>query len=123
MAARAQLGHGMWITLRAARIGRRRQTPPIAPSPSPLLCGDLFTQLGDGPALTYDEILSPAAQAEDVFAYSCLAPSAPATIDRLAALEPTTLAVMHGSSFSGDCRSALSDLASAHRARIAAATI
>lgn len=88
-----------------------------------LLCGDLFTQLGDGPALTYDDILSPAAQAEDVFAYSCLAPSTPATIERLAALEPTTLAVMHGSSFGGDCRGALSDLAGAYRARIAAAII
>ena len=33
-----------------------------------LLCGDLFTHLGDGPALTEDDILGPAEQAEDLFA-------------------------------------------------------
>ena len=33
-----------------------------------LLCGDLFTQLGDGPALTEDDIVGPAGVAEDAFA-------------------------------------------------------
>ena len=37
-----------------------------------LLCGDLFTQLGDPPALTGDDIVEAAAQAEDVFGASCL---------------------------------------------------
>ncbi len=34
-----------------------------------LLCGDLFTQLGQGPALTSNDVLAAAAQAEDVFGY------------------------------------------------------
>ena len=35
-----------------------------------LLCGDLFTQLGDGPALTSCDIVGPAVAAEDLFHYS-----------------------------------------------------
>ncbi|MDQ1402688.1 MAG: hypothetical protein QOG03_1004 [Actinomycetota bacterium] len=87
-----------------------------------LLCGDLFTALGDGPALTEDDIVGPAAQAEEVFAYSCLAPTTPAIIDRLADLEPRTLALMHGSSFAGDCTGALRSLAGSYRDRIASVT-
>lgn len=84
-----------------------------------LLCGDLFTHLGDGPPLTEADIVGPALEAEDLFAYSALAPSTPATVERLADLEPTTLALMHGSSFSGDCSSALRGLAADYRQRIA----
>ncbi|TFH18097.1 MAG: MBL fold metallo-hydrolase, partial [Acidimicrobiales bacterium] len=40
-----------------------------------LLCGDLFTQLGQGPALTSNDVLAAAAQAEDVFGASCLTPT------------------------------------------------
>jgi flavorubredoxin len=86
-----------------------------------LLCGDLFTHLGDGPALTDTEIVGPAAEAEDLFGYSSLAPGTPATIERLAKLEPATLALMHGSSFSGDGAQALRDLAAAYGARLSAA--
>lgn len=86
-----------------------------------LLRGDLFTHLGDGPALTEGDILGPASDAEDLFSYSCLAPSTPATIERLAALEPRTLALMHGSSFTGDCAGALHALADAYRDRLARA--
>jgi flavorubredoxin len=86
-----------------------------------LLCGDLFTHLGDGPALTEGDILGPAADAEDLFGYSSLAPSTPSTIERLAALAPTTLALMHGSSFAGDCGAALLDLAADYRRRLTAA--
>jgi len=32
-----------------------------------LLCGDLFTQLGDGPALTESDVVGPAIAAEDIF--------------------------------------------------------
>ncbi len=53
-----------------------------------LLCGDLFTHLGDGPALTEADIVGPASQAEDLFGYSCLSPTTASTIDRLALLEP-----------------------------------
>ncbi len=86
-----------------------------------LLGGDLFTQLGNGPALTDDDIVGPAEKAEDLFGFSSLSPSTPATIDRLADLAPGTLALMHGSSFSGDCRAAMHALADAYRDRIAAA--
>ena len=87
-----------------------------------LLCGDLFTHLGNGPAVTNDDIVGPAAVAEDVFHATCLAPSTGATLRTLAALHPTTLAVMHGSSFTGDCADALRRLADDYDARIAAAS-
>ncbi|MDQ1709738.1 MAG: hypothetical protein QOG49_1123 [Frankiaceae bacterium] len=83
-----------------------------------LLCGDLFTALGDGPALTEADIVGPAAQAEDVFAYSSLSPHTAKAIEDLALLAPATLALMHGPSYSGDCATALRDLAGAYRTRI-----
>jgi flavorubredoxin len=86
-----------------------------------LLCGDLFTHLGKGPALVESDLLGPAEQAEDIFAYSSLSPRTPMEIDRLAALAPRTLALMHGSSFTGDCQTALHTLADAYRKRIATA--
>lgn len=85
-----------------------------------LLCGDLFTQLGDGPALTTNEIVGPAAQAEDLFGGSCLTPDTAPTIRRLAGLSPTTLAVMHGSCFSGNGSEALHALARDFDDRLAA---
>lgn len=86
-----------------------------------LLCGDLFTHLGDGPPLTSDDLVAPAEQAEDVFRATCLTPSTGLTLRRLAKLEPRTLALMHGSSFNGDCRSALLRLADGYDARLALA--
>ena len=76
-----------------------------------LLCGDLFTQLGDGPALTHGDVVGPAIAAEDVFKYSALSPSMGTTIRALARLSPRTLALMHGPSFSGDGGAALRALA------------
>jgi hypothetical protein len=76
-----------------------------------LLCGDLFTQLGDGPALTENDVVGPAIAAEDLFQYSCLSPNMGPTIRALAKLSPRTLALMHGPSFSGDGGAALSALA------------
>ena len=67
-----------------------------------LFCGDLFTQVGDGPALTTDDVVDAAAQAEDMFGATCLTPHTAPTIRRLAELEPTTLAIMHGSSYNGE---------------------
>jgi flavorubredoxin len=86
-----------------------------------LLCGDLFTHLGNGPALTEGDIIGPAAEAEDLFRASCLAPSSATTVERLADLDPITLALMHGSSFTGDCVGALHALAADYRRRIDAA--
>lgn len=76
-----------------------------------LLCGDLFTQLGDGPALTEGDIVGPAVAGEDLFQYSSLSPGMGATIRRLAKLAPRTLALMHGPSFAGDGAAALRALA------------
>ena len=83
-----------------------------------LLCGDLFTQLGNGPAITSSDIVEPAGQAEDVFRASCLTPSTAPTIRRLAELAPTTLAVMHGSCFTGDGAEALQALADDYAKRL-----
>lgn len=88
-----------------------------------LLCGDLFTQLGNDRALTEGDIVGPAIAAEDAFGYSTLNPGMAATIRRLAVLEPRTLALMHGPSFAGDGGAALRALADDYdrRNRIASA--
>jgi flavorubredoxin len=87
-----------------------------------LLCGDLFSHLGDGPAVTTDDVVGPAAHAEDVFGATCLTPRTGPTIRGLADLAPSTLAVMHGSSFAGDGRLALLALADEYDGRLAAAS-
>lgn len=77
-----------------------------------LLCGDLFTQVGSGPALTTDDMVEPAMAAEAMFHATCLAPHTATTMRVLGDLAPSTLAIMHGSSYQGDGRQALYDLAS-----------
>jgi hypothetical protein len=76
-----------------------------------LLCGDLFTHPGNGPAATEADIVGPAMDAEALFGFSSLSPTTGATLRKLAALHPTTLALMHGSSFQGDGGTALRHLA------------
>jgi flavorubredoxin len=76
-----------------------------------LMCGDLFTQLGDGPALTQGDVVGPAIAAEDLFKYSSLNPDMGTTIRSLAKLSPRTLALMHGPSFAGNSGVALHALA------------
>ena len=85
-----------------------------------LLCGDLFTHLGDGAAITESDVVGPAIAAEDLFGFSSLHPGMGATIRRLAALEPRRLALMHGSSFAGDGAGALHALADDYDRRIRA---
>jgi flavorubredoxin len=87
-----------------------------------LLCGDLFTQLGDGPAASHDSPMNATILAEDGFGYSSLAPSTVPTIRRLAELQPNTLALMHGPAHAGDGASWLEDLADSYAGRIAALT-
>src|SRR4051812_38466197 len=84
-----------------------------------LLCGDLFTQTGAGPALSHDDILDAAMAAEEMFHSSSLAPQTGATIRALGDLDPTTLAVMHGSSYAGDAKQALYGLAERYEALLA----
>ena len=86
-----------------------------------LLCGDLFTQLGDGPALTSGDIVGPAIAGEELFRYSSLNPGMGATLRRLAELAPRTLALMHGPSFAGDGAAALSALADDYDRRVSGA--
>jgi flavorubredoxin len=86
-----------------------------------LFCGDLFARTGDGPPLTDKDIVGPAMDAEDSFMLTSLGPATAPNIRRLAELTPTTLALMHGSSFAGDAPSALRALADRFDARLRAA--
>lgn len=86
-----------------------------------LLCGDLFTQIGKGPAVTSNDIVGPAKEAEMQFKAACLTPTTGSTIRLLASLEPAVLGIMHGSSFNGDCVKALKDLAKVYDGLLATA--
>jgi flavorubredoxin len=86
-----------------------------------LFCGDLLSQLGAPAALTTDDIVEPAMEAEDLFHQSCLAPHTASVLRTLGDLEPTTLAVMHGASYSGDGRQVLNTLADRYDALLHAA--
>jgi flavorubredoxin len=84
-----------------------------------LLCGDLFTHTGGGPPVRDDDVVERAFAAEDIFVgQTALTPSTAPTIRKLAALAPTTLAIMHGSAFAGDCVEALVALADGYEARL-----
>jgi flavorubredoxin len=85
-----------------------------------LLCGDLFTQGGDGPAISDDSPMDASIQAEQQFGYSSGAPHTAAVLESLAALEPTTLALMHGSAHHGSGDVWLRELADHHRAAVGA---
>jgi flavorubredoxin len=86
-----------------------------------LLCGDLLTQVGKGPALVTDDVIEPALAAEAMFKSTCLAPHTAATLRELGDLGPTTLAIMHGSSFEGDGRQVLHATADRYQELITAA--
>ncbi len=82
-----------------------------------LLCSDLFFQPGNPEPLIRDDIVARARDAIQSGIGGPLAndmpytPHTDSTLQRLAALEPRTLAVMHGSSFCGDGGRALRALA------------
>ena len=84
-----------------------------------LFCGDLFTAVGQGPAMTEHDIVGPAIATEDIFGATCLTPSTGATIRSLADLHPRTLGLMHGPSYTGNADQALNDLATAYDQRLA----
>lgn len=79
-----------------------------------LLCGDLLSQLGAPPPLVADDVLEAALSAESMFGATCLAPHTGQTLRRLAELQPATLAIMHGSSYQGDCAQVLCTAADAY---------
>jgi flavorubredoxin len=76
-----------------------------------LFAGDLFTQIGDLAPITDGDLIEGSIQAEEIFHATSLGPAVPATLRRLAELEPRTLATMHGSSYSGDGGALLRTLA------------
>lgn len=79
-----------------------------------LLCGDLFTQPGDGlPALTEADILGPSEAFRAQMDYFSRTRNAGPLIEKLAAARPRTLACMHGSSWSGDGAALLRELGKA----------
>lgn len=86
-----------------------------------LLCGDLFSQIGGGPALTTDDIVEAALACEQMFHSSTLAPHTGQTLRALGDLNPTTLAIMHGTSYHGDGKHALYSLAAGYEEMISAA--
>jgi flavorubredoxin len=81
-----------------------------------LLCSDLFHQTGDVEPLTSSDVVGRSHQAMKEYQAGILADYVPYTtltaqnLNKLAALKPKTLAIMHGSSFAGDCARAIDDL-------------
>jgi hypothetical protein len=81
-----------------------------------LLCSDLFHQNGDVEPVTSSDVVGRSQQAMKDYQAGILAEYVPYTpltaqnLKKLAVLKPQTLAIMHGSSFTGDCTQALDDL-------------
>lgn len=86
-----------------------------------LLCGDLFAHTGSVAPLTEDDVVGPAVATEDLFGATSLTPQTGPTIRRLAELEPQTLGLMHGASYTGDTAAALGALADDYDRRLTAA--
>lgn len=89
-----------------------------------LLCGDLFTQPGaEHEPLTTGDILGPSEAMRGQMDYYAHSASTRPALERLAALQPTTLACMHGSAWAGnggELLLALADTLEASRAPVPA---
>jgi flavorubredoxin len=83
---------------------------------STLFAGDLFTHTGQCPSLTESDCVAPALDAENFFHATGLTTSLGPTLEQLAELRPTTLAIMHGSSYTGDGAAQLRALAEGYAA-------
>jgi flavorubredoxin len=81
-----------------------------------LFCSDLFHQIGDVEPVTSADVVGRTREALKEYQAGILAEYMPYTpitaqnLKKLADLKPATLAIMHGSSFTGDCAQALDDL-------------
>jgi flavorubredoxin len=84
-----------------------------------LLAGDLFTQIGGGPAVTSGDVVEPSLAAEELFHQTSLGPNVGPTLRRLATLQPATLATMHGPSYRGDGGAQLLALANGYATFVA----
>jgi flavorubredoxin len=87
-----------------------------------LFCGDLLTQLGNGPAIVGDDLIDAAIAAEDLFHQTSLGPLVPETYRKLADLHPARLAIMHGSSYEGDAAGLLRAMADVYEQRYGCAS-
>ncbi|MGQ0532204.1 MAG: MBL fold metallo-hydrolase [Caulobacteraceae bacterium] len=77
-----------------------------------LFCGDLFTQGGNDHApIVETDILGPSEAFRGPLDYFAHAPDTGAQLERLAALNPETLACMHGPAWRGDGAGLLRELA------------
>jgi flavorubredoxin len=87
-----------------------------------LLCGDLFTQGGDGATpITESDILGPSEAFRAPMDYYAHSPHTDAVLERIAREQPQVLACMHGSAWRGDGAALLRALAKTLRARPLAA--
>jgi flavorubredoxin len=76
-----------------------------------LLCGDLFTQGGDRhPAITESDILEPSEAFRGHMDYYSHTKNGKVMMERIAALQPRTLACMHGAAWRGDGAALLREL-------------
>lgn len=81
-------------------------------STSTLLCGDLFTQPGEGlQALTEADILGPSDAFRQAMDYYSHSKDTRTVLEKLAGTNPATLACMHGSAWRGDGAQLIRDLA------------
>jgi len=86
-----------------------------------LLCSDLFHHAGDGEPVTSSDVLGPTKatileyQQGPLADYVPYTPTTAGILKKLADLKPKTLAVMHGSSFTGNGEQALLDLTTVFR--------
>ena len=77
-----------------------------------LMCGDLFTQPGaETPPVTESEILTASEAMRKPMEYYAHSTKTAATLERLAKLNPKTLACQHGSAYRGDGAALLRELA------------
>ncbi len=82
-----------------------------------LFSSDLFTQGGPCAVTTSGDIVGPAIATEKAVPFMPATPQAAPTLRRLAALEPTTIALMHGPAFTGGGATALEALADYYEKR------
>jgi flavorubredoxin len=76
-----------------------------------LFTTDLLTQFGDAPPVTSHDVLDTAIAIEKRLKFTPITAQTAPTVRKLGLLEPTTLAIMHGSSYSGAGKPVLEGLA------------